>query len=52
MPVSLIHAFGHLKKAAALVNMKVGVLDPRIGEAIVKAADEVFHCFIVSRVAV
>src|SRR5882672_2753440 len=41
MPLPLIHAFGALKKAAALANMKFGVLDAKIGDAIVKAADEV-----------
>ena len=41
MPLPLIHAFGILKKAAALTNMKLGVLDAKLGEAIVKAADEV-----------
>jgi fumarate hydratase class II len=41
MPLPLIHAFGILKKAAALANMKLGALDPKLGEAIVKAADEV-----------
>ena len=41
MPLPLIHAFGLLKKAAALANMKLGVLDAKLGDAIVKAADEV-----------
>src|SRR6202451_1493855 len=41
MPLPLIHAFGILKKAAALANMKLGILDAKIGDAIVKAADEV-----------
>src|SRR5580704_17313874 len=41
MPLPLIHAFGMLKKAAALANMKLGILNAKIGEAIVKAADEV-----------
>ena len=41
MPLPLIHAFGLLKKAAALTNMKFGILDGKIGDAIVKAADEV-----------
>lgn len=40
MPAPLIQAFGILKKAAATVNMTYG-LDPKIGEAIQKAADEV-----------
>lgn len=41
MPLPLIHAYGLLKKAAALTNMKFGILDPKLGDAIVKAADEV-----------
>jgi fumarate hydratase class II len=41
MPLPLIHAYGILKKAAALSNIKLGILDAKIGDAIVKAADEV-----------
>ena len=41
MPLPLLSAYGLLKKAAALTNMKFGVLDSKIGEAICKAADEV-----------
>jgi len=41
MPLPLIHAFGVLKKSAAQVNVKLGALDAKIGDAIVKAADEV-----------
>lgn len=41
MPLSLIHALGLQKKASALVNMDLGLLDPSLGHAIVKAADEV-----------
>jgi hypothetical protein len=44
MPIPLIRAFGLLKKAAALVNMRIAGLDQRIGAAIVQAADEV--CYI------
>jgi len=36
-----IRSIALIKKAAALANMKLGVLDKKIGEAIVKAADEV-----------
>lgn len=36
----MIRAFGILKRAAAEVNTDYG-LDPKIAEAIVKAADEV-----------
>jgi fumarate hydratase class II len=41
MPLPLIHAYGALKKAAALANMKLGILDAKLGDAIVKAAEEV-----------
>ncbi len=41
MPVPLIRALGVLKKAAAQVNVKLGVLDATLGEAIAQAADEV-----------
>jgi fumarate hydratase class II len=41
MPEPLIRAFGTLKKAAALANMAEGALDRTLGEAIVRAADEV-----------
>lgn len=37
----LIRAFGYVKKAAALANKEVGVLNPRISDAIVMAAEEV-----------
>ncbi|KAF9188814.1 fumarase fum1 [Haplosporangium sp. Z 11] len=42
MPEPLIKAFGVLKRAAASVNMTYG-LDKTVGEAIVKAADEVIE---------
>ena len=41
MPLPLIHAFGLLKKAAALANMSLGDLPQKLGKAIVAAADEV-----------
>jgi fumarate hydratase, class II len=41
MPLPLIHAFGLLKKAAALANMSLGDLPETLGKAIVAAADEV-----------
>lgn len=41
MPLSLIHALGLQKKAAAMVNMDLGLLDHSLGQAIVTAADEV-----------
>ena len=40
MPMPVIRAFGYLKKACALVNVEYG-LDPKIVEAVVKAAEEV-----------
>lgn len=42
MPVPLIRAFGHLKQACAIVNMKYG-LDQTVGETIVKATDELIQ---------
>ena len=41
MPMAVVHALGLLKKAAALVNHKLGLLDPRRTELIGSAADEV-----------
>ncbi|MBX9620566.1 MAG: class II fumarate hydratase [Alphaproteobacteria bacterium] len=41
MPLPLIRSLGLQKKAAALVNMDLGELDPIIGKAIVVAAEEV-----------
>ncbi len=43
MPRSLIRALGILKCAAAKVNMELGELDKKIGEAIVQAATEVME---------
>ena len=40
-PVSIVRALGIIKRAAAEVNMKLGRLDPKIGNAIVQAAQEV-----------
>ncbi|TKR65175.1 hypothetical protein L596_025618 [Steinernema carpocapsae] len=40
MPLPVVHAFGILKKAAALVNQEFG-LDAKIASAISQAADEV-----------
>lgn len=37
MPLPIIHAFGYLKKAAALVNQEYG-LDSKIANAISTAA--------------
>jgi len=41
MPRALVHALALVKKAAALVNMDLKTLDPKKGQAIVSAADEV-----------
>ncbi|MEQ1752931.1 MAG: class II fumarate hydratase [Micropepsaceae bacterium] len=41
MPLALIHAFGIVKKAAATTNMALKDLDPKVGDAICKASDEV-----------
>src|SRR5882762_9948911 len=41
MPEGLITAFGVLKRCAAETNMELGLLDKKLGEAMVKAADEV-----------
>ncbi len=41
MPTPLIRALALEKKAAALTNVALGELEPRLGDAIVAAADEV-----------
>jgi fumarate hydratase class II len=41
MPLELIRALARVKRAVARANVDLGVLDGRIGEAIVAAADEV-----------
>lgn len=41
MPLPLVRALGVQKKAAALANMELGVLDQKLGGAIVQAAEEV-----------
>ena len=41
MPTEIIHAFGILKKAAALANHRLGLLDETTRDLIVAAADEV-----------
>ncbi|MBP2304460.1 class II fumarate hydratase [Azospirillum melinis] len=43
MPVPLVRALGIQKRAAAAANMKLGVLDPKLGAAIMEAADEVIE---------
>src|SRR5256885_12732935 len=41
MPPALIKALAQVKRAAAQVNMDLGVLDKKKGAAIIEAADEV-----------
>ena len=41
MPAPLIRALGIQKKAAALSNMDLGILDAEIGEAMIRASNEV-----------
>ncbi len=39
----LIKSLAQVKKAAAMVNMEVGVLNKKIGKAVIQAADEVIN---------
>jgi fumarate hydratase class II len=41
MPLELLRELALVKRAAASVNQSLGVLEPRLADAIVKAADEV-----------
>ena len=41
MPAEIIRAFGILKKAAALANFKLGLMDEKTRDLVVAAADEV-----------
>jgi fumarate hydratase class II len=41
MPRALLYALATVKKAAALVNLDLRTLDPKKGQAIIQAADEV-----------
>lgn len=43
MPIEIIRAFAVLKKAAALVNLDLGMLDPQMAEAIASACDEILE---------
>lgn len=43
MPAPLIKALGIQKKSSALANIALGVLDQKLGDAIVAAADEVIE---------
>ncbi|MGH6871785.1 MAG: class II fumarate hydratase [Rhizomicrobium sp.] len=42
-PLAIVRALGIVKRAAAETNMALGLLDPRIGKAIVDAAQEVME---------
>jgi fumarate hydratase class II len=42
-PASIVRALGIIKRAAAEVNMGLGRLDPAVGDAIVRAANEVIE---------
>ena len=42
-PLPMVRALGIIKRAAAEVNMALGKLDPKIGNAIVRAAQEVIE---------
>ncbi len=42
-PASIVRALGIVKRAAAEVNMELGRLDPKLGDTIVKAAQEVIE---------
>lgn len=41
MPAPLVRALGIQKKSAALTNMELGILDKKLGDAIVQAAEEI-----------
>ena len=41
MPVPLIRAFGIVKKAATMVNVKLGLIEPELAKHITAAADEI-----------
>jgi fumarate hydratase class II len=41
MPIEVVHALARVKRAAAQVNASKGLIDPRVAEAIVEAAQEI-----------
>ena len=43
MPIEVIHAFGYLKKAAAITNFKLGVLSKEKKEIICQVCDEIIE---------
>ena len=48
MPDELIIAIGLQKKVAALTNMKLGILEKKLGNAIIKACDEIINLNLIS----
>ena len=48
MPQEVIIAIGIQKKAAALANMKLGILEIKLGNAIIKACDEIINLNLIS----
>ena len=43
MPFEAVVALGYQKKAAALSNIKLGLIDKKIGNAIIKACDQIIN---------
>ena len=43
MPEEIIIALGFQKKAAAMTNIKLGKLDKKLGNAIIKACDQIIN---------
>ena len=43
MPVEIIRAFALLKKAAAIVNNRMGILDSRLSNPVIQACDEILE---------
>lgn len=43
MPEEIIHAFAILKKAAAIINEQMGVLDSAVSRVIIQACDEILE---------
>ena len=43
MPKEVIKALGYQKKAAALANIKLGLLDKKIGNVIIKACNQIIN---------
>src|SRR5210317_2655224 len=42
-PVAIVRALGVIKRACAEVNVELGRLDPKLGDAIISAATEVIE---------